>query len=555
MEVAVVGQARQRVAERERLELLARQPLAHVAPPDERHRGEQREQHAEQPGVQPRGPPALGGDRLRELVAEHIRLGRHALEHGVVARVDRRARAAVPGGDALVGEATELGDRVAQPGDPRAVAAADRLDRPDHRLPTRLERGAQRARAPQRETHVALGIHVRIARRELLEPDVRTRHDGDEGAGGVPPALAALERASRHAGRLRHREERRDGAHGDEQFEPMATGEAAQQARHALVIGASARGWSWPSPAWADRRGDVAGALRARPAAARAARWRRRAPSAARRSARVSARSRAPVRASVVPGRMRPSAGGVYRIPSRARATTLARLVSSTRPSASTSSGMVAGSSRSCASSRRRSRHLCGPSPPGSTTGRSTTVPGPGGGPDTTLTSSSGVDVDAQACTPGQRARGLRDDQHELRGRREAVEGAQAPGEAGEVIAEVRGHPVLDEQGLEQARGGIGAGQRPRAAAHDTLRLAARRGPRYGRADGGEQRRRLRGRLARLGGARPSRPRRRRRRRARCGPPASRTCGWRRSARARRAGSPARSRRCRPRARSSRARR
>ena len=93
----------------------------------------------------------------------------------------------------------------------------------------------------------------------------------------------------------------------------------------------------------------------------------------AARGRRASARPRgreapaASSRARVIPGRMRPSAGGVSSAPSPSSIQTFAHAASSTAPSRSTASQ---------AGSCGRSSHLCAPSPPASARGSSATSVG-----------------------------------------------------------------------------------------------------------------------------------------------------------------------------------
>src|SRR4051794_25214464 len=91
------------------------------------------------------------------------------------------------------------------------------------------------------------------------------------------------------------------------------------------------------------------------------------------RTSRPAAAAMRRMRPCAIPGRMRPSAGGVDTTPSR-MANTFPRLASRTAPSRSTTSGRRGARSASAAASIRRSAHLCGPIPPSTTIGASSTA-------------------------------------------------------------------------------------------------------------------------------------------------------------------------------------
>ena len=103
-----------------------------------------------------------------------------------------------------------------------------------------------------------------------------------------------------------------------------------------------------PQSAYRAGEEDLVGARAARPAAA-----------AARRPRSPSSAAISSVAARAVPGRMRPSSGGVTRAPSRTTKT-LARPASSTTPSASTSSGTSSPSFASACLEPTRGRTTCG---------------------------------------------------------------------------------------------------------------------------------------------------------------------------------------------------
>ena len=177
----------------------------------------------------------------------------------------------------------------------------------------------------------------------------------------------------------------------------------------------------------------------------------------------------------------------------------LARLASRTRPSASSSSGIVAGSSPSCASSSVRSRHLCGPRPPGSTTGRSRTGPSGPSAVTATVASSPGTRSIRSRARSWPRAAATA---------RSARSPAVARPYSARALAASRsrcaprssGEPAGDEHRLVEPRRGVGARRRAaaRAARREGRAAPFRAHRRRLRADRGEQRRGLRRRLARL---------------------------------------------------------
>ena len=235
----------------------------------------------------------------------------------------------------------------------------------------------------------------------------------------------------------------------------------------------------------------------------------------ASRAVRPSAGARSSSSARVVPGRMRPSAGGVVsRSPSSSQ--TLPQAASSTVPSASTSSG--AGSAGR-ASSRRRSRHLCGPRPPGMHERRERDRGAVAGGDrpcgDAELLAGDGVD--AQPVLAAQAGGVPAQPPRQAGGEPGPVQRGERVGQALEVPVQGVDLPPPDEHRLEDALGAVrrhwrrGCGPRPRPP--------RRPRPRSGGPWPGPPRAR---------GAAQSPRRCRRRRPARRGRRPARACGWRR---------------------------
>ena len=215
-------------------------------------------------------------------------------------------------------------------------------------------------------------------------------------------------------------------------------------------------------------------------------------------------------------------------------------------------------SRRPVSSSRsRRSRHLCAPSPPGSTRrarappDRSRSRAVVGASTSTVECRRSGDDAQALQRRAGGRGQHAR---LQVVGQRGAVQRLHAALQPRQVGAQVDGRAAAHQDRLEHAERRVGAVGPAREGGHRATR-ASRAAPRSAgrpqpRSPGAPSRSTPPARPPR-----PSRPRCRRPRRSRSARRSSRTSGSRRSARARRPGSRSRSRRCTPRARRPRARR